>query len=51
MNSSAEHESSSIDSLDEDDRILVEQGYKPSFKREFSNLATVRLCYFLLSFP
>lgn len=27
---------------DDDDRELVALGYKPSFKREFSNLATVR---------
>ena len=26
-----------------DDKILRELGYVPSFKREFSNLATVRL--------
>ena len=28
--------------LNDDDRELVALGYKPSFKREFSNLATVR---------
>lgn len=33
---------SSVDSTLEDDRILQEIGYVPSFKREFSNLATVR---------
>ena len=27
----------------DDDRELAALGYKPSFKREFSNLATVRL--------
>jgi hypothetical protein len=32
----------SVDSTDEDDRELVALGYKPSFKREFTNLATVR---------
>jgi hypothetical protein len=34
--------SSSINATDEDDRELVALGYKPSFKREFTNLATVR---------
>ena len=29
---------------DEDDRELEALGYVPSFKREFSNLATVRSC-------
>ena len=29
--------------IDEDDRELEALGYVPSFKREFSNLATVRL--------
>ena len=33
---------SSVDTSDEDDRELVALGYKPSFKREFTNLATVR---------
>jgi len=33
---------SSVDISDEDDRELVALGYKPSFKREFTNLATVR---------
>ena len=28
-------------STDDDDRLLEEFGYVPSFKREFSNLATV----------
>ena len=32
----------SISSSDEDDRVLQEIGYVPSFRREFSNLATVR---------
>jgi hypothetical protein len=27
----------------DDDKLLEEIGYVPSFKREFSNLATVRL--------
>lgn len=29
---------------DDDDRGLAALGYKPSFKREFTNLATVRVC-------
>jgi len=37
-----EKRSSLVDTTDEDDRELVALGYKPSFKREFSNLATVR---------
>lgn len=31
-----------VDTNDEDDKELVALGYKPSFKREFTNLATVR---------
>lgn len=34
-----------VDSIydgDDDDKELVALGYQPSFKREFSNLATVR---------
>jgi hypothetical protein len=37
-----EKRTSSVDTTDEDDRELVALGYKPSFKREFTNLATVR---------
>ena len=37
-----DNESVSEQSLSDDDRILQEIGYVPSFKREFSNLATVR---------
>ncbi len=33
--------SSTIELSDDDDKELVALGYKPSFKREFSNLATV----------
>lgn len=32
----------SVNSTLDDDRVLQEIGYVPSFKREFSNLATVR---------
>jgi hypothetical protein len=35
-------ESSDGSSFADDDRELVALGYQPSFKREFSNLATVR---------
>ena len=31
----------------EDDKLLEDIGYKPSFKREFSNLATVRFLWCL----
>ena len=31
----------SLPSNDEDDKGLVALGYEPSFKREFTNLATV----------
>ena len=36
-------------SIDEDDRELEALGYVPSFKREFSNLATVSLPMLLIS--
>ena len=32
-----------MDSANNDDKELVALGYKPSFKREFTNLATVSL--------
>ena len=32
-----------IGNSDDDDRKLVALGYQPSFKREFTNLATVSL--------
>lgn len=32
-----------LEPTDADDQELVALGYKPSFKREFTNLATVRL--------
>jgi len=35
----------SVQTVDDDDRELVALGYKPSFKREFSNLATVRFFF------
>lgn len=38
----AEFQASSSLDLEDDDRELAALGYKPSFKREFSNLATVR---------
>jgi hypothetical protein len=36
------------DFKDEDDKKLESLGYVPSFKREFSNLATVRECWDLV---
>jgi hypothetical protein len=44
----------SVSSLTDDDRVLQEIGYVPSFKREFSNLATVRIQFcpdVMLSLP
>jgi len=38
----------SVHSTDDDDRELVALGYKPSFKREFTNLATVCPEFFIL---
>ena len=35
-------DNASLASTDDDDRVLEEIGYIPSFKREFSSLATVR---------
>jgi hypothetical protein len=32
-----------MDTTNNDDKELVALGYKPSFKREFTNLATVSL--------
>jgi hypothetical protein len=40
----------SSSNIDDDDKDLIAQGYVPSFKREFSNLATVRLVFFSI-FP
>lgn len=39
---------SSVDSTLEDDRILQEIGYVPSFKREFSNLATISFAFSIM---
>jgi hypothetical protein len=36
-----------IETTDEDDRELLALGYKPSFKREFTNLATVCFSCFI----
>ncbi|KAJ3507430.1 hypothetical protein NLJ89_g6311 [Agrocybe chaxingu] len=38
----------SFDTTDEDDRELVALGYKPSFKREFSNLATISFAFSIM---
>jgi hypothetical protein len=40
----------SASSLNEDDKKLQELGYVPSFKREFTNLATVSVTSAYLSF-
>jgi hypothetical protein len=34
-------ETATLSSVDDDDKELLALGYQPSFKREFSNLATV----------
>ena len=36
-------DSESVTSISDDDRVLQEIGYVPSFKREFSNIATVSI--------
>ena len=36
-----DHENGTTEYKDEDDKKLEAMGYVPSFKREFSNLATV----------
>ncbi|KAF8064061.1 APC amino acid permease [Lyophyllum atratum] len=38
----------SLSSADDDDRELVALGYKPSFKREFSNLATISFAFSIM---
>lgn len=38
-----ETDTTTVDTNDEDDKELVALGYKPSFKREFTNIATVRI--------
>ncbi|KAH9003628.1 APC amino acid permease [Lactarius hatsudake] len=42
-----DHENGATDYRDEDDKKLEAMGYVPSFKREFSNLATVTWCWIL----
>ncbi|KIM41772.1 hypothetical protein M413DRAFT_71244 [Hebeloma cylindrosporum] len=43
-----EKRSFSLDTTDEDDRELVALGYKPSFKREFTNLATISFAFSIM---
>ncbi|PPQ98688.1 hypothetical protein CVT24_003315 [Panaeolus cyanescens] len=43
-----EKRSSIIDTTDEDDRELVALGYKPSFKREFTNLSTISFAFSIM---
>ncbi|KAF5376052.1 hypothetical protein D9615_007717 [Tricholomella constricta] len=38
----------SLSSADDDDKELVALGYKPSFKREFSNLATISFAFSIM---
>lgn len=38
----------SVSSVLDDDRMLEEIGYKPSFKREFSNLATISFAFSIM---
>lgn len=38
----------SLSSTDDDDRELVALGYKPSFRREFSNLATISFAFSIM---
>jgi hypothetical protein len=40
----------SLHSADDDDKELVALGYQPSFKREFTNLATVSSVSFFFFF-
>jgi len=40
--------SPSFNTTDDDDRELVALGYKPSFKREFSNLATISFAFSIM---
>ncbi|KAF9054202.1 APC amino acid permease [Panaeolus papilionaceus] len=43
-----EKRSSIMDTTDEDDRELVALGYKPSFKREFTNLSTISFAFSIM---
>ncbi|KAF8951281.1 APC amino acid permease [Flammula alnicola] len=42
------HTTSMDTSVDEDDRELLALGYKPSFKREFTNLATISFAFSIM---
>lgn len=44
----AEFQASSSLDLEDDDRELAALGYKPSFKREFSNLATISFAFSIM---
>ncbi|KAF4612114.1 hypothetical protein D9613_003840 [Agrocybe pediades] len=48
MSSTDEKHSVTMDSVDDDDRELVALGYKPSFKREFTNLATISFAFSIM---
>ncbi|TFK24872.1 amino acid permease [Coprinopsis marcescibilis] len=37
-----------VETIDDDDKELVAMGYKPSFKREFTNLATISFAFSIM---
>jgi len=48
MSMTDEKRAPSLATSDEDDRELVALGYKPSFKREFTNLATISFAFSIM---
>lgn len=48
MSPHAHPTSSTTEYVDEDDLQLAAQGYAPSFKREFSNLATISFAFSIM---
>ncbi|KAF8154125.1 APC amino acid permease [Crassisporium funariophilum] len=48
MSLSDEKRTPTLDTTDEDDRELLAMGYKPSFKREFTNLATISFAFSIM---
>ncbi|KDR78351.1 hypothetical protein GALMADRAFT_245494 [Galerina marginata CBS 339.88] len=48
VSDSGEKRPPSLETTDEDDRELVALGYKPSFKREFTNLATISFAFSIM---
>jgi len=47
-NEKEKHEESSIDIIEDDDKELVALGYKPSFKREFTNISTISFAFSIM---